>query len=93
MGRQDMEWISEHQKELEVYRGKWIAVCSNELVGVGKTAKEALEQGKKKGLHKPHLTMVMRKDEGMYVLRSNLSMWPGEIGNFRLFLLPSLKRC
>jgi len=68
MGRQDMEWISEHQKELEVYSGKWIAVCCNELVGVGKTAKEALQQGKKKGFHKPHLTMVMRKDEGMYVL-------------------------
>ena len=68
MGRQDMEWISEHQKELEVYRGKWIAVCSNELVGVGKTAKEALEQGKQKGFRKVHLTMLMRKDEGMYVL-------------------------
>jgi len=68
MGRQDMEWISKHQKELEVYRGKWIAVCNNEIVGVGKTAKEALQQGKKRGFHKPHLTMVMRKDEGMYVL-------------------------
>jgi len=68
MGRQDMEWISKHQKELEVHRGKWIAVCNNEIVGVGKTAKEALQQGKKKGFHKPHLTMVMRKDEGMYVL-------------------------
>jgi len=68
MGRQDIEWISEHQKELEVYSGKWIAVCDNEIVGVAKTAKEALQQGKKKGFDKAHLTMVMRKDEGMYVL-------------------------
>ena len=45
MGRQDMEWISKHQKEIEVYGGKWIAVCNNEIVGVGKTAKEALQQG------------------------------------------------
>ncbi len=68
MGRQDMDWISEHQEELEVYSGKWIAVYNNEIIGVGKTAKEALQQGKKKGFSKAHLTMVMRKDEGMYVL-------------------------
>lgn len=68
MGQQDMEWIAKHQKEIGVYGGKWIAVSNNEIVGIGKTAKEALQQGKKKGFHKPHLTMVMRKDEGMYVL-------------------------
>ena len=68
MGRQDMEWISKHQKEIEVYGEKWIAVYNNEIVGVGNTAKEALQQGKEKGFHKPHLTIVMRKDEGMYVL-------------------------
>ena len=68
MGRQDIEWISQHQKELEIYSGKWIAVCNNKIVGVGKTAKEALQQSKKKGFGKAHLTMVMRKDEGMYVL-------------------------
>ena len=68
MGIKDMEWISEHQKELEKYGGKWIAVCNNEIVGIGNTAKEALQQGQKKGIPKPHLTMVLRKDEGMYVL-------------------------
>jgi len=68
MGRQDMEWIAKHQKEIGVYSGKWIAVSNNKIVGIGKTAKEALQQGKKKGFHKSHLTMVMRKDEGMYVL-------------------------
>ena len=68
MGKRELEWISGHQNELEVYGGKWIAVCDNEIVGVGKTAKEAFEQGKEKGFHKVHLTMVMRKDEGTYVL-------------------------
>jgi hypothetical protein len=68
MGRQEMEWISEHPKEVEMHAGKWIAVTGNKVVGVGKTAKEALEQGKEKGFHRVHLTMVMRKDEGMYVL-------------------------
>jgi len=68
MGRQDMEWIAKHQKEIDVHSGKWIAVCNDEIVGIGKTAKDALQQSKEKGFHKPHLTMVMRKDEGMYVL-------------------------
>ena len=68
MGRQDMEWIDKHQKEIDVYSGKWIAVYNNEIVGIGKTAKDALQQSQKKGFQKPHLTMVMRKDEGMYVL-------------------------
>jgi len=68
MGIKDMEWIAKHQKEIDIHSGKWIAVCNDEIVGIGKTAKEALQQSKKKGFDKPHLTMVMRKDEGMYVL-------------------------
>ncbi len=68
MGRQEMKWISEHPKEIEVYAGKWIAVCDNKIVGSAKSAKEALDQGKAKGFYEVHITKAMRKDEGMYVL-------------------------
>lgn len=44
----DFNWIAEHGLELYTkYRGKWIAVCDNEVVGIGDTAVEASEQAEK----------------------------------------------
>jgi hypothetical protein len=68
MGRKELEWISLHQKEVEKYSGMWIAVWEDKIVSVGRTAKEVLEDSKRKGIDKPHLTILPRKDEGMYVL-------------------------
>lgn len=68
MGRRELEWISQHQEEMEGYSGMWIAVWEDEIISVGKTAKEVLEKAREKGIDKPHLTILPRKDEGMYVL-------------------------
>jgi hypothetical protein len=68
MGRKELEWISLHQEEIERYGGMWIAVWEDKLISVGKTAKEVLETSKKKGIDKPHITILPRKDEGTYVL-------------------------
>jgi hypothetical protein len=46
----------------------WIAVWEDKIISVGKTANEVLESARKKGIDKPHLTILPRKDEGMYVL-------------------------
>jgi Family of unknown function (DUF5678) len=44
----DFNWIAEHGLEIyEKYRGKWIAVCDGEVVGIGDTAVEASEQAEK----------------------------------------------
>ncbi len=68
MGRKELEWISKHQSEIEKYSGMWIAVWEDKIISVGKTANEVLESAKKRGIDKPHLTILPRKDEGMYVL-------------------------
>lgn len=68
MGRKELEWISQHQREMEKYSGMWIAVWEDKIVSVGKTAIEVLESAKVKGIDKPHLTILPRKDEGLYIL-------------------------
>jgi hypothetical protein len=68
MGRKELEWISQHQKEIEKYSGMWIAVWEDKIISVGKTANEVLKVAKEKGVKEPHLTIIPRKDEGMYVL-------------------------
>ena len=62
-------WISKHQKKLEQYAGKWIAVLGNKLIGTGDSVKEVMSIAKRKGIKElPLVTMVPKKDEGMYVL-------------------------
>jgi hypothetical protein len=68
MGRKELEWISQHQIEMEKYSGMWIAVWEDKIVSVGKTAKEVFDNAKGKGIDKPHLTILPRKDEGLYIL-------------------------
>ncbi len=68
MGRRELEWISRHQKEIKKYSGLWIAVWEDKIISIGKTAKEVLERARQKGIDNPHLTILPRKDEGMYIL-------------------------
>ena len=68
MGRNELEWISQHQKEIEKYSWMWVAIWEDKIISVGKTANEALKASREKGIKKPHLTIIPRKDEGMYVL-------------------------
>ena len=68
MGRNELEWISQHQKEIEKYSGMWGAIWEDKIISVGKTANEALKASREKGINKPHLTIIPRKNEGMYVL-------------------------
>jgi hypothetical protein len=62
-------WVSDNQKRLSVYAGKWIAVIDNKVVAVGKNVKEVMEQCKKMKLSGlPLVTKIPRQDEEMYVL-------------------------
>ncbi|MCG3130960.1 MAG: hypothetical protein FLDDKLPJ_01734 [Phycisphaerae bacterium] len=41
----DFAWLTEHERELfERYRGKWVAIWQERVIGVGETATEAAEQ-------------------------------------------------
>lgn len=68
MGRRELEWISQHQDEIKEYSGMWIAVWKDKIISVGHTAKEVLDNSRKKGIEKPHLAILPRNDEGMYIL-------------------------
>lgn len=67
--RNESIWVSEHQKELAKYAGKWIAVLENKLIASGDSVSEVMQTIEQKGIkHLPLLTMVPRKDEGPYIL-------------------------
>ena len=62
-------WVSEHQKELAIYAGKWIAVIDDKVVASGKNVQEVMELCKKiKVTSLPLVTKIPRQDEEMYVL-------------------------
>lgn len=45
----DFSWLIDHGQELfEKYRGKWIAVHNEEVIGVGETATEAAAAAREK---------------------------------------------
>ncbi|MCD6094071.1 MAG: hypothetical protein J7J51_04730 [Candidatus Omnitrophica bacterium] len=69
MSNKELNWISTHQKELEAYAGKWIAVLGNKMIAIGSSTKEVMRIAKKKGIERlPLVTKIPRKDERMYVL-------------------------
>lgn len=65
----DSVWVSEHQKELAKYAGKWVAVLKNKLIATGDSINEVMQVVKEKGIKElPLVTMIPRKDEGPYIL-------------------------
>ena len=49
MGKEELEWLSKHQKEVEKYSGKWIALKAKRgIIASGETASEVMEIAKKK---------------------------------------------
>ena len=59
--RQDqIEWLKENR---EKYAGKYVALAGNELVGEGKTLREAREKAKEKGFNNPFLTFVYSEND------------------------------
>lgn len=55
-----IEWLKQNR---ETYAGKYVALAGNELVGEGKTLREANEQAKEKGFRNPFLTFVYSEND------------------------------
>ncbi len=70
MGKEELEWLSEHQEELERYSGKWIALEAEKgILAWGESVKEVLEAARRKHkIKSPTVFLVPRKDEGAYIL-------------------------
>lgn len=58
-----LEWIKDNR---EKYAGKYVALAGNELVGEGKTLREANEKAKAKGFRNPFLTFVYSENDVLF---------------------------
>jgi hypothetical protein len=54
------EWIQAHREE---YAGNYVALAGDQLVGVGRTIREANEQAKAKGCNNPFLVRLTSEHE------------------------------
>ena len=54
------EWIQAHREE---YAGNYVALAGDQLVGVGRTIREANEQAKEKGYKNPFLVRITSEQE------------------------------
>lgn len=70
MGKEELEWLSEHQDEVERYSGKWIALeAKRGILAWGESVGEVLEAARRKHKVKsPTVFLVPRKDEEAYIL-------------------------
>jgi hypothetical protein len=60
-GRQSqIEWLKQNR---EKYAGKYVALSGNELVGEGKTLREAREKASEKGFPNPFVTFVYSEND------------------------------
>lgn len=58
--RQQLEWLKANR---EKYAGKYVALSAAELIGEGKTLREAREQAKQKGFQNPFVTFVYSEND------------------------------
>ncbi len=69
MYKKELDWISQHQKKVEKFAGKWIAVLSDKVLATGDSVKSVMKEIKRKQVKRlPLVTKVPRKDEEMYIL-------------------------
>ena len=61
---QEQKWISSHQKEVEKYRGKWIAVLGGKIIETGGNYGEVFQKIKQFIPQKyPLITYILKKEE------------------------------
>jgi hypothetical protein len=66
----EMDWLNANDALLqENYVGKWIAIKGGELVGVGDTLGEAMEQAEERGFRVPLVTFVRKRDPNTILIR------------------------
>ncbi len=59
-GQIQIEWLKQNR---EKYAGKYVALAGNELVGEGKTLREARAAAKAKGFQNPFATFVYSEND------------------------------
>lgn len=70
----DFAWLIEHSEEIfEKYKGLWIAVADQRVVGQGETATEAAEQARAEVGDKPFILEAV-EDEADVIYAGRLSL-------------------
>ncbi len=71
--REDFIWFASSPSEFERYRGMHVAIWNKQVIGYGKTAKEAYEMAKKNKPEAEPALAYIPEDEAMILLRKNSS--------------------
>ena len=64
---QEMEWVRQHRDE---YRGQWVVLAGDRLVGYAATAAEAtafVEQARAEGVQTPFIKLIPQDDEPVWM--------------------------
>lgn len=66
----ELEWLSSHPKEVEIYIGKWVAVTDKGIVASGDSLSEVKSDLRNKGISLDEVIVmkIPRKDEEMSIL-------------------------
>ena len=58
-----LEWLKAHREQ---YAGQYVALAGDELVGHGRTIREAHDQAKEKGVENPFLVRLTSESEVLF---------------------------
>ena len=67
MREKEIQWLRDHQDQVERLQGKWIAVEGDILIAAGDTFNAVYETAKEKGVEIPFLFLVPPKEDVVFV--------------------------
>lgn len=67
MRERELQWLKDHQDELERLQGKWIAIEGDKLIAEGDAFGAVYEATKEKGVEIPFIFLVPPKEDVVFV--------------------------
>jgi hypothetical protein len=67
MREQELQWLKDHEDEVEKLRGRWIAIEGGALVAKGDSFEAVYQATKEKGIEIPFIFLVPPKEDVVFV--------------------------
>lgn len=67
MREKELQWLRDHQDQLESLQGKWIVIEGDKLVAEGESFDVVYEAAKDKGIEIPFIFPVPSKEDVVFV--------------------------
>jgi len=67
MRERELQWLKDHQDELERLQGRWIAIEGDKLIAEGDAFGAVYEATKEKGVEIPFIFLVPPKEDVVFV--------------------------